>query len=88
MLNEPATQALPASFGRNGKIGNARLSGLSVHLSGDITSDSSVDLGDKHSRRIRIDIVVDMPGLSPPPIVSAEEAKSIFHQVIQRHSGK
>jgi len=86
MLNEPAAQTLASGLGRNSEVGNAGLARIPVQVGGDVTNDLAIGLGHKCAGGIQSDIVVDVPRLSPAPIVAMEYAKPGFHELIERHA--
>src|SRR5262245_1921982 len=52
----------------------------------DIADDLAILFGDKNARRFAGYIVIDMPRLSPPPIMAIDHTKALLDAMIDRYA--
>src|SRR5437868_6787589 len=62
--------------------------GVAVLPRGDIADDLDAVFCDENAIGIAGHIIVDVPCLSPAPIVAVDGAKTLFNAVIDRNAGK
>ena len=85
VLNEPPAEALSARLCGDGKVWDARLAGSAIDRRGDIANDFPIRFRHECSGGMGGDIVCDMARFSPAPVVTVEETKLAFHNLIKRN---
>ena len=88
VLDERAAQTLIAMAGGDGQVGNVANASGAVLPGGDVADDLAAVFRHKDAGSVAGNVVVNVAGLAPPPIVAIDDAKGLFNAVVDRDAGE
>ena len=84
VLNQLAAEPVTTKAGGNRQVGDVADSRGPVLPGGNVADDLPIVLGDEDAPRLASRVVVEMPGLAPPPVVAIDRPELLLDPLITR----